>query len=45
MEATFGHEAMQSDYNFVKTLYEFTPDKMHHWTISSSVFARESSFC
>ena len=42
MEATFGHEAMKSDYDFVKTLYEFTPDTMHHWGISSEIFARES---
>ena len=42
LESTFGHEAMQSDYNFMKSLYEFTPDEMHHWTTSSSVFARES---
>ena len=44
MEATFGHEAMQSDYNFVKMIYEFTPDTMHHWNISSSKpFARDAS--
>jgi hypothetical protein len=42
MEAAFGHEAMTSDYNFVKTLYEFTPDTMHHWSISSRVFSREA---
>ncbi len=22
---------MKSDYNFVKTLYEFSPDNMNHW--------------
>lgn len=27
IESSFG----RSDYAFVKTLYEFTPDKMHHW--------------
>ena len=43
LESTFGHEAMTSDYNFVKTLYEFTPATMHHWTTSSVVFSRESS--
>ena len=42
MEAMFGHEAMKSDYDFVNTLYEFTPDTMHHWSISSKIFARES---
>jgi hypothetical protein len=43
MEATFGHEAVQSDYNFVKTVYEFTPDTMHHWNISSKQFARDAT--
>jgi hypothetical protein len=42
MESAFGHEAMKSDYNFVKMLYEFTPDSMHHWSISSRVFSREA---
>lgn len=42
MEAIFGHEAMKSDYDFVNMLYEFTPDTMHHWSISSKIFARES---
>jgi len=42
MEATFGKEAVTSDYNFVKTLYEFTPDTMHHWSISSRTFSRET---
>jgi hypothetical protein len=27
IQSTFG----QSDYSFVKRLYEFTPDKMNHW--------------
>ena len=31
IEAVFGHETMKSDYSFIKTLYEFTPDKMNHW--------------
>ncbi len=43
MEETFGHEAMQSDYNFVKTVYEFTPETMHHWNTSSKTFARDAS--
>jgi hypothetical protein len=43
MVATFGREALQSDYNFVKTVYEFSPDKMHHWDISSKLFARDAS--
>jgi hypothetical protein len=31
LEAVFGHETMNSDYRFVKTLYEFTPESMNHW--------------
>jgi hypothetical protein len=31
IESIFGRETMKSDYSFVKTLYEFSPDKMHHW--------------
>jgi hypothetical protein len=27
IESSFG----RSDYGFVKTFYDFTPDKMHHW--------------
>jgi len=41
LESAFGTEAMNSDYNFLKTLYAFTPDAMHHWTLSSAVHARE----
>jgi hypothetical protein len=42
MEATFGHEAMKSDYDFAKTLYEFTPDAMHHWSVSPNIFASDA---
>ena len=31
LESLFGHETMKSDYSFVQTLYEFSPDKMDHW--------------
>lgn len=31
----------ESDYRFVKTLYEFTPDKMNHWSLSLRVHDRE----
>jgi hypothetical protein len=31
LEAAFGHETMNSDYRFMKTLYEFTPENMNHW--------------
>lgn len=40
-EAVFGHDAAVSDYAFAKRVYEFTPEKMHHWTLSSPIFARE----
>lgn len=36
-EASFGN----SDYAFLRTVYEFSPDKMHHWSLSSSIHARE----
>ncbi len=41
LERVFGHQAMQSDYEFVKNLYQFTPDKMHFWALSPSVHYRE----
>jgi hypothetical protein len=41
IERAFGTEAMESDYSFKKTLYEFTPDKMHHWSGSQGVRYRE----
>jgi hypothetical protein len=31
LEAVFGRETMKSDYSFVKTLWEFSPDRMDHW--------------
>ena len=37
IESAFGNETVKSDYNFVKTLYEFTPDKMNHWAASQRV--------
>jgi hypothetical protein len=40
-EAVFGHQAAASDYNFVKALYGFTPDKMHYWALSTGVHYRE----
>lgn len=30
-----------SDYSVVRTLYEFTPDKMHRWALSPSIHYRE----
>ena len=43
METISGHEAVRTDYNFAKTLYEFSPDTMHHWDVSSRSFSRETS--
>jgi hypothetical protein len=40
-EAVFGHGTAASDYAFVKSVYEFTPDKMHYWSLSSGVHYRE----
>ena len=37
VESSFG----ESDYSFVKTLYEFTPEKMNHWSLSLRVHDRE----
>ncbi len=41
IEAVFGHEAMQSDYDFVRRLYEFTPARMNRWSFSPAVHYRE----
>jgi hypothetical protein len=37
----FGSPIEMSDYDFKKSLFEFTPDKMHHWTFSLSTLYRE----
>jgi hypothetical protein len=37
VELTFG----ESDYSFCKTVYEFTPEKMNHWSLSERVHARD----
>ena len=41
VEAAFGAEAMKSDYSFVKTIYEFTPDKMNHWQAFHGTHGRD----
>jgi len=41
VESIFGRGAAQSDYNFLRNLYEFTPDKMHLWALSPTVHYRE----
>ncbi len=37
-EAYFG----KTDYDFLKKVYEFSPDKMNHWSLSPTVQGRES---
>jgi hypothetical protein len=41
MAAMLGREAMQSDYLFVKTMYEFSPERMHKWATDQRVHNRE----
>jgi len=41
LESVFGRETMSSDYRFVKTLYEFTPDKMNHWSALQGARSRQ----
>ncbi len=38
----FGVEATRSDYEFLRRLYNFTPEKMNRWALSSAVHYRES---
>lgn len=42
IELLFGHGASASDYTLVNNIYEFTPDKMHHWSLSDSLHYRET---
>jgi len=41
IESAFGQETMKSDYSFVKTLYEFNPERMNHWAFSRGGFNRD----
>jgi len=41
VEILFGPGSSTSDYTFVKNVYGFTPDKMHYWSFSSALHARE----
>jgi hypothetical protein len=41
LEAVFGRGAATSDYTFAKNVYEFTPAKMHYWSLSDGVHNRE----
>jgi hypothetical protein len=40
-EAVFGRGTASSDYTFVRNVYEFTPAKMHYWSLSDGVHYRE----
>ncbi len=39
--AVFGPKAVDSDYEFMKRVLEFSPDEMHHWALGPPVHARE----
>lgn len=39
--AVFGTKAVDSDYEFTKRVLEFSPDKMHHWSLRPAIHARE----
>jgi len=43
IESAFGHEAMRSDYDFLKHLYEFTPEKMNLWALSPGKHYRDAA--
>jgi hypothetical protein len=42
VDLLFGAGASKSDYTFVNNVYEFTPDKMNHWSLSERLHVRES---
>jgi hypothetical protein len=41
VEILFGPGSSTSDYVFVRNVYEYTPDKMHYWSLSPGLHARE----
>jgi hypothetical protein len=41
VEILFGPGSSTSDYTFVRNVYGFTPDKMHYWSLSPRLHARE----
>jgi hypothetical protein len=43
IDSVFGRDVAQSDYRFVKSLYEFTPERMNHWTVSSPSQSRDQT--
>jgi hypothetical protein len=42
MDAIFGPGSANSDYIFTKNVWAFTPDKMHHWSLTPAMYARET---
>jgi hypothetical protein len=42
MDAIFGTGSANSDYIFTKNVWAFTPDKMHHWSLTPAMYARET---
>jgi hypothetical protein len=41
--ANFGYEAVRSDYSIAKSVYEFTPNRMHYWAMEPGVHYREQA--
>ena len=41
LERVFGRDTMESDYSFLKAVYEFTPDKMNHWDFRRGMMNRD----
>ncbi len=39
--AVFGQQAADSDYEFMKRVFEFSPSRMHPWALSTVVASRE----
>lgn len=39
--AVFGQQAANSDYEFMKRVFEFSPARMHPWALSTSVASQE----
>jgi hypothetical protein len=42
-EAVFGQGTTTSDYTFARNVYEFTPAKIHYWSLSDGVHYREQA--
>jgi hypothetical protein len=43
LDAVFGPGAANSDYLFEKSVLEFTPDKMHYWSLSPAIHYRDQT--